>query len=190
MAQPSVTSLLDTDYFSLLGLPVGFQVDEERLAANYYKTQSLVHPDKLVGSSPAQKQLATHLSGRINEAYQTLKNPLSRAKYLLRLREMDVEDENNTTDDTDFLMQQLQWRERLEDSAGNIADLRDLLGDVAAQTEGLVAEINELFNDPTGGDDTRLLNRVSRWQFLDKLATSIEKAVRTAQKNAATAPVR
>ncbi|MFX7858475.1 Fe-S protein assembly co-chaperone HscB, partial [Acinetobacter baumannii] len=63
-------------------------------------------------------------------AYQTLRDPLKRATYLLHLRGIDVQAENNTAMPPAFLMQQMEWREALGDAKAerNVDALDDLLG--------------------------------------------------------------
>ena len=105
---------LDQNHFVLLGLPVGFQVDLHQLDQARQRIQAVVHPDRFAAAGPAQKRIALQWSTRIHEAYETLREPLRRAAYLLSLQGLSIEAESNTRMPAAFLEQQMEWREALE----------------------------------------------------------------------------
>lgn len=103
------------NYFKLFGIQESFHLDIAQLADVYQTLQKNVHPDKFA-HAPAQEQLlAVQKSAQINDAYQTLKQPLTRAEYILTLREVDMPSEQASFQDTQFLMRQMELREMLED---------------------------------------------------------------------------
>ncbi len=104
------------DHFRLFNLPSRFQIDSIALEQGYRDLQARVHPDKFSHLSEAERRLSMQWATRANEAYQTLRNPLSRARYLLSLQGVDTQEESNTAMPVDFLMQQMEWREALEES--------------------------------------------------------------------------
>jgi molecular chaperone HscB len=120
--------MLPADHFDLFQLPQRFAVDLPTLDDAYRAVQAQVHPDRFAAAGEAQKRVAMQWASRANDAYQTLRQPLKRAIYLLHLRGIDVQAENNTAMEPAFLMQQMEWRERIEDAAGarNIAELESL----------------------------------------------------------------
>src|SRR6266849_2704262 len=85
---------LNQDHFELFGLPSRFAVDAAA-------------PD-------AERRVSMQLATRVNEAYETLKSPLRRAVYILKLRGVDPEFETNTAMPPEFLVEQMSWRERIE----------------------------------------------------------------------------
>ena len=90
--------------------------------------QKKVHPDRFANKSESERTIALGITGRINEAYDTIQKPLSRAAYLLSLRGVDAFSETDTTMPADFLMQQMEWREALAESQTrqkSLAPLRD-----------------------------------------------------------------
>ena len=109
------------DHFALFGLPRRYSIDVSELEKLYREVQTRVHPDKHVNLSDAERRLAMQWSTQVNEAYQTLRLPLRRAQYLLHLGGIDVELERNTAMPPEFLLQQMEWREALEE-ARNAAD--------------------------------------------------------------------
>jgi molecular chaperone HscB len=137
--------MLPADHFDLFHLPRRFAVDARALDDAYRAVQAEVHPDRFAAAGEAQKRVAMQWASRANDAYQTLKQPLKRAIYLLHLRDIDVQAENNTAMEPAFLMQQMEWRERIEDAAGsrNVAELealgRELRDDARVRFDKLAA---------------------------------------------------
>ncbi|MCG6202351.1 co-chaperone HscB [Psychromonas antarctica] len=101
------------NYFELFSLPVTFSVDQVRLSETYRTLQKQYHPDKFAMYSESERLGAMQKSSEINDAYQTLKNSCLRAQYQLLLVGLDIDLEQKTLRDTDFLMQQMEWRETL-----------------------------------------------------------------------------
>jgi len=131
------------NYFGLFGLSPAFNIDLAALERNYRKIQSESHPDRFVTASAAEKLQSMQNSTLANEAYQTLKNPASRAKYLLELQGINAIAETNTTLSAEFLMQQMEWREAIADAtqAKNIDALENLLPEMQTEAETLQVDI-------------------------------------------------
>jgi molecular chaperone HscB len=104
------------DFFTLFNLPRRFQIDNAAIEQAYRDLQAQVHPDKFAHLSEAERRLSMQWATRVNEGYLTLRNPLNRARYLLSLQGVDTQEESNTSMPTDFLMQQMEWREALEEA--------------------------------------------------------------------------
>ena len=113
---------LQSNDFELFDVPVQFAQDRAQLDARWKELQREAHPDKFAAQGPAAQRLAMQWSVRINEAYKRLKDPLKRASYLCELHGAPINAENNTAMPFVFLMQQMEWREALED-AESIEDL-------------------------------------------------------------------
>ena len=110
----NLASDFQQDFFRLFKLSLGFQIDGATLEQNYRALQAQVHPDKSAHLSDAERRLSMQWATRVNEGYQTLKNPLNRARYLLSLHGVDTQEESNTAMPVEFLMQQMEWREGLD----------------------------------------------------------------------------
>jgi molecular chaperone HscB len=120
---------LQSNDFELFDVPMQFAQDSAALDARWKELQREAHPDKFAAQGAAAQRLAMQWSVRINEAYQRLKDPLKRAMYLCELHGAAIQAENNTAMPPDFLVQQMQWREALEDAEG-----LENLEEIASQT--------------------------------------------------------
>ena len=107
------------NYFELFNLPEKFQIDSVKLQENYRSIQKEIHPDRFATSTENEKTQSMIKSTQVNDAYQTLKSTTKRAKYILSLHK-SVE---KITLPPDFLMQQMEWEEHLEDIEKNKSEL-------------------------------------------------------------------
>jgi len=110
------SGLLAQDYFSLLGLPEVFGIDQQQLDSAWRRLQAVVHPDRFSAGTDSQRRLALQWSTHLNEAYNTLKSPIARATYLLERKGHAVEAERNTAMPVSFLEAQMTLRESLEEA--------------------------------------------------------------------------
>jgi molecular chaperone HscB len=104
------------DYFELFQLPPVFQLDIDRLDIHYREIQSRVHPDKAAHLSDGEKRLFLQWATLANEAYRTLRRPLDRARYLLQIHGVETGEEDNTAMPAEFLLEQIEWREELQEA--------------------------------------------------------------------------
>ncbi|MET3105736.1 molecular chaperone HscB [Oxalobacteraceae bacterium GrIS 1.18] len=118
------------NHFDLFQLTQRFDIDTAELDAAFREIQARVHPDKFVSASSAEQRIAMQWATRANEAYQTLKNPLKRAAYLCELHGVPLEAESNTAMPAAFLMQQMEWREELDEAKTDVATLARLEAEV------------------------------------------------------------
>src|SRR6195952_3661034 len=121
-------NLASTD-FELFDTEPRFAQDRAVLDARWRTLQSEVHPDRFAAQGTAAQRIAMQWAVRVNEAYQRLKDPIERAAYLCELNGAPIEAENNTAMPAAFLMQQMEWREALDD-AGSLAQVEALLREV------------------------------------------------------------
>lgn len=131
------------DFFTLFQLPRRFALDRTALDAAYRRIQGEVHPDRFAASPEAERRLALQWATRANEAHQTLRQPLARARYLLALAGVDTAEDTNTAMPAEFLMLQMEWREAMMDArAARDADaLETLIREVRADARALEAEL-------------------------------------------------
>lgn len=107
------------NFFEIFSLPVAWEVDFEQLDIKFRALQKALHPDRYATKNDFEKRLAVQTAATINQAYQTIKNPLSRAQYLLELENLDASQETHITSDGQFLMEQMLLREALSEVRGN-----------------------------------------------------------------------
>lgn len=119
-----LTSEVLKNHFELFGLVPAYVLDLEHLDRAYRDIQAEVHPDRFAHAGDAERRASMQVTTQVNEAYRTLKNPVRRAKYLLELNGVDVGFETNTAMPADFLMEQMELREKLEEAkTGSDLDL-------------------------------------------------------------------
>ena len=165
------------NYFELFGLKPTFNLDLAALESNYRKIQSESHPDRFVTASGAEKLQSMQTATLANEAYQTLKSPANRAKYLLELQGINAIAETNTAMPADFLMQQMEWRENLEDakSEKNIESLENLLAELRIEAKTLQLDLGDLLD--TKKDYNTATEATRKLIFIDKVCADINKAI-------------
>ena len=112
---------LQSDDFELFGVPQRFAQERSALDARWKELQREAHPDRFAAQGAAAQRVAMQWSVRINEAYQRLKDPQRRAAYLCELHGAPIRAEDNTAMPAEFLVQQMQWREDLEDATSAAA---------------------------------------------------------------------
>jgi molecular chaperone HscB len=101
------------NYFQLFNLEQKFSIELDKLNERYQTLQRTVHPDKFAQATKQDQLMAVKKSTLVNDAYQTLKNPLKRAEYMLVLRKVDLPSEQSSFSDNSFLMRQMELREML-----------------------------------------------------------------------------
>jgi molecular chaperone HscB len=105
---------LKQNYFDLFDIDIGFDIEKAKLRVRQQQLQAEFHPDRFVTGSDLEKRLSVQQASWVNEAYQTLIDPVKRSRYLLKLCGVEVNDESETTSDTAFLMEQIELREELD----------------------------------------------------------------------------
>jgi molecular chaperone HscB len=164
------------DYFNLFGLSRCFRIETAKLEVQFRALQAEVHPDKSAHLSDAEQRLAMQRSTLVNEAYQTLKSPIRRARYLLSLHGVDTQEETNTAMPVDFLMAQMDLREAVE-AALQEKDM-SALDEQAAHLKGDTRELELQLADAidTAQDYPAAAGMVRKLRFMEKLAEEIASA--------------
>ena len=161
------------NHFDLFGLVPAFAVEGEALERSYREIQSKVHPDRFAHAGDAERRASLQWTTRVNEAYRTLKDPVQRARHILELRGVDVAFETNTAMPPEFLMQQMELRETLEE-AKDASSLDALRADLKKQRDLLekaIAEAIDVKRDYSGASGL-----VRKLQFLHRLDEEIDSA--------------
>jgi molecular chaperone HscB len=164
-------NLASTD-FELFDIAPRFALDRAALDARWRALQGEVHPDRFAAQGAAAQRVAMQWAVRVNEAYQRLKDPVKRAAYLCELNGAPIEAENHTAMPAGFLMQQMEWREAL-DEAATVAQVEALANEVSAHHKAalatLQATLDERHDYAAGAQQVRAL------MFSERFAHDLDK---------------
>ena len=164
------------DFFRLFGLPTRYHLDGVVLEQRFHALQMQVHPDRYSHLSEPERRVSMQWATRVNEAYETLADPVARARYLLALRGVHTEEETNTAMPADFLLEQMEWREAIHE-ARTMRDTDALDGleqrlrnDMHILQQRLADKIDVEHDYIVAASTVRML------KFLEKLADEIDSA--------------
>ena len=165
--------------FALFDLPVVFQVDSALLNERYLALQKSLHPDNFSAASAQEQRLAIQKSAEINDALRILKDPIARADSIIAINTGETENpEEKSNNDIDFLMQQMEWRETLE----NIENRKD-----TDELTAFAQEINQIRHAILSELSTALTEQqwdiaraiTDKLRFIKKLQAEIERVEET-----------
>ena len=165
---------IQADDFTLFGLAPRFRQERSAIDAAWKQLQAQAHPDKFASQGASAQRLAMQWSVRINEAYQRLKDPMQRAAYLCALQGQAINAHSNTAMPGDFLMQQMEWREALEDARGPQA-LEALLDEAAHWQKTALARCATLLDE--AHDYAAAAQTVRQLLFVEKFIADVENAL-------------
>lgn len=161
-------------YFDLFRLPARFDVDEAQLTRQYRALAAQCHPDKFAAANAFEQKQAMMLAATVNEAYRVLKNPIDRAAHLLQLQGIEADAPEHTAFAPEFLMQQMAWREALDEGRGDAAALAVLQNEIADAQHGLYRQLAAAFD---AGQHEEAAALVRQGRFLNKLQQEIQAAL-------------
>ncbi|WP_257295588.1 Fe-S protein assembly co-chaperone HscB [Endozoicomonas sp. YOMI1] len=169
---------LTKNYFELFELPVSCQVDQQRLSSQYRALQRAVHPDRFAGGDERQQRLSIQYASHVNEAFNTLKQPLPRAIYLLKLAGRDVDMERNAIMDPGFLMEQMELREavaEIKSISKPEQEVERLANQVDADIHRYLQQFEGFWVSGAEQDLDQAETVVRKMQFMVKLAAELEQ---------------
>lgn len=161
--------------FTLFNLPVDFQINNDLLSSRYLSLQKSLHPDNFAHSSPQEQRLAMQKSAEVNDALQILKDPIRRVDAIIAIYTGEHKDlEQTHHHDMAFLMQQMEWRERLEEieNAKNAAQLMDFSIEVEKTEQQFLSEISTALSAQNWSQAAQINDRL---RFIKKLNVEIER---------------
>lgn len=165
---------LQSNDFELFGIPLQFTQDRSVLDARWKELQREAHPDKFAAQGAAAQRVAMQWSVRINEAYQRLKDPLQRASYLCELNGAAINAENNTAMPAHFLLQQMEWREAL-DEAKSVADLEKIAAQTHASEREQMTKIAQALDMQK--DYAEAARQVRSLMFIERFASEVDSRI-------------
>lgn len=161
------------NHFEFFHLPQRFSVDMMALDKAYREVQNQVHPDRFAGATGAEKRVAMQWATRANEAYQTLRNPFRRAAYLCELNGIDLQAESNTAMSPAFLMQQMEWREALEEAKGT-KDIDALEGLDETLRQARKTQVEQIGEQLDASNFIDAAQGVRQLMFLEKFGQEVQ----------------
>jgi len=168
---------LGKSYFELFGIPARFEIDGDDLMSRYRDLQRRFHPDRFAAAPESERLQAVQMTAQINAAYQTLRDDVSRGRYLLGLKGVSTDEETDTRMNPEFLMEQMELREELEEIGhrpDRAAAAQDLLDRVDGLVEVRLADLRGLFKVDSDESLRQARATVRELQFLHKLAGEID----------------
>lgn len=164
------------DFFTLFDLQASYQLDSMLLEQRFHALQMQVHPDKFSHLPEAERRVSMQWATRVNEAYQTLNDPIRRARYLLSLHGVDTGEETNTAMPAAFLLEQMEWREAIQEARdtrdANALDELELR--LQHEMHGLQEQLAVKID--AEGDYATAAAAVRKLKFLEKLGQDIDSA--------------
>lgn len=165
--------------FALFDLPVAFQVDSALLNERYLALQKSLHPDNFSATSAQEQRLAIQKSAEINDALRILKDPIARADSIIAINTGETENpEEKSNKDIDFLMQQMEWRETLEniENRQDTDELTAFAQEINQIRHAILSELSTALNAQQW-DIARAIT--DKLRFIKKLQTEIERVEET-----------
>lgn len=165
------------NYFELFGLPVSFEIDTKALTERYRDLQRALHPDRFANASDQERRLSLQQAAQVNSGYETLRDPLARARYLLTLQGVAHDDESSTISDIEFLEEQMELREQLAEIRHDddpVAALSEFMGCLDKSEREQVEALHSLFAQRETMDVAKAKNLVQRMQFIRRLQQEAE----------------
>jgi len=166
---------LSDDYFQIMQVPQAYDVDGATLSEHYLKLQRQFHPDRFADKSAQEQRLAVQRASVVNQAHDTLRSPLLRAAYLLKLRGLDSSGENTTISDVAFLMAQMHLREQLGAVSSAIDPFAEL-DLVATEVASQLTTLQQLFGEQYGQKTFDIAaETLIKMQFYNKLQLEVDE---------------
>ena len=169
------TDILTKNFFELFDVPMAFEVDLDLVQQRYRDLQKVVHPDKFVNASDQEKRISMQQTSWINEAFNTLSQPVDRAIYLLKLKGVDLNLENETTMDASFLMEQMEMREALSTIRSKddpLLELDNFSRQVKNKMKTMMGDYSVVYENDQLDDAKELIRKM---QFMHKAKKEVDE---------------
>lgn len=152
------------DHFARLGLRRGYAADLAALDRAYFGLQRRLHPDRFARKQPRERAISQQQAAALNEAYETLKHPIRRARYLAELSGVDLPGDGRTIDDPELLMEAMEVREALAE-ASSMPEVQALEQTAREDRGAAIDTLAELF---AKADHAGIRRAILRLAYLDK----------------------
>jgi len=160
--------IFSQNYFEIFSLDVSTNPDLTKLNDSNRELQRLVHPDKFANADESEKRKAMQKTSLINQAFNTLKDPVQRLQYMLSLKGVDMNAETDTTMDGGFLMDQMELREKISDvrsQSDPLDELDSIAKELKKTSADLIAEFDKNFQTDVLDKSREVVRKL---QFINK----------------------
>lgn len=167
--------ILTSNFFELFDVPVAYEVDIDLVQQRYRNLQKAVHPDKFVNASDQEKRISMQQTSWINEAFNTLRQPVELAIYLLKLKGVDLNLENETTMDAMFLMEQMEMREAVSEVRSKddpLSELDNVAAEIKSKMKLMMEEFSNAYENEQLEDAKELIRKM---QFMQKAKQEVDE---------------
>lgn len=128
------------NFFEILCVEEKFQLSKHQLKDNFIKKLQLFHPDLYCNKSAAEMDIATKNSSIVSRAYNMLLDPVSRARYLIEIKNIPIPNESG------FITEVLEWNEKIEDTS-SVLELQQLVEEVNRMLSIYKSQMEKDFSD-------------------------------------------
>ena len=166
---------LSQNYFELFGLPVAFDIDRERLRTELRQLQTSFHPDRHVNGSDRERRMSVQIASWINQAHETLQDPVKRSRYLLEISGAEIVDDSATTSDAGFLMEQIELREEIEscrEDADGLQRSQQVADRLQRRADQLAGEFVSCF---AAGNLAEAMQISHKMQFIQRIQLQLDE---------------
>ena len=175
---PTETQIESTaDYFTVFDLPRKLHIDPAQLERNFYRLSRKFHPDVYAQKSPEEQQWSLDQTSLLNDAYRTLKNPLTRTEYLLKLEGIVLEagktEDGNSKESrvpADLLEEVFELNMQLEEMRMNRK-----MGEDDPQLRGDLEKARVEFESQLAASDSNLQEQWTKWDAALEAGNGAEK---------------
>jgi molecular chaperone HscB len=154
------------DHFARLGLPAALDLEPATLDRAYFALQRQWHPDRFANRPAEERARSSTEAAALNDAYRTLKDPLSRAVYFAGLKGVELPGDGKTIDDPDLLMEAIEAREALHE-ATTVEAVDRMAAEARDDMKNSLAGLGGLF---LRDDKPAIRKALLRLRYLDKFA--------------------
>ena len=162
------------NYFSSFDLDPSFSIDVAVLEQRYEQLMTICHPDRFAAAPAFEQRAAAKRAADVNEAFNVLKQPVSRAGHLLQLAGVDLPTLERQPADPEFLFEQMMLRERVQEFAnlnpGEAAELTSEIKDAYVSTQAKFVTLYE------AGDIAAASAAWVEFHFQQKLSDELVRA--------------
>lgn len=171
------------DYFRFFGLPKRLGIDPAELQKRFYDMSRILHPDRFLRRAPTEQQYSLEATAILNDAYRVLRNPVSRAEYVLKEHGFEIGEQRSKNVPPELLEEVFELNMALEELREGDTSARDQLDDARKKflemRDSIDGQLQGLFKKFDASGDTAILEQIrgilNRRTYIRNLVNEVEK---------------